>query len=34
MWPTFYVINENGELTKILKGYDKKTANELKRLVE
>lgn len=34
MWPTFYVINENGELTKILKGYDKKTAKELKRLVE
>lgn len=32
--PTFYVINENGELTQILKGYNKKTAKELKRLVE
>jgi hypothetical protein len=33
-WPTFYVLNENGELTKILKGYDKKTAKELKQLIE
>mgnify|MGYP003633836186 CR=1 FL=1 len=34
MWPTFYVINENGELIQILEGYDKKTAKALKRLVE
>ncbi|MCU0401687.1 MAG: hypothetical protein MUE75_11900 [Algoriphagus sp.] len=32
--PTFYVINENGKLIQILNGYDKKTAKELKRLVE
>ena len=34
MWPTFYVINENGELTQVLKGYDKKTAKALKELIE
>jgi thiol-disulfide isomerase/thioredoxin len=34
MWPTFYVINEKDELTQILKGYDKKTARELKKLVK
>tara|TARA_R110002012_G_C11359758_1_gene580713 strand:- start:53 stop:490 length:438 start_codon:yes stop_codon:yes gene_type:complete len=34
MWPTFYVINEKGELAQILKGYDKKTARELKKLVK
>lgn len=34
MWPTFYIINEKGELSKVLKGYDKNTAKELKRLVE
>lgn len=34
MWPTFYVINENGELSQILEGYDKKTVKSLTRLVE
>jgi hypothetical protein len=34
MWPTFYVLNEKGELTQILKGYDNKTAKELKKLIE
>jgi hypothetical protein len=34
MWPTFYIINEKGELSQILKGYDKKAAKALKRLVE
>ncbi|QCK15631.1 TlpA family protein disulfide reductase [Mangrovivirga cuniculi] len=34
LWPTFYIINENGELTQILEGYDKKTARGLKKLVE
>jgi peroxiredoxin len=34
MWPTFYVINEKGDLAQILKGYDKKTARELKKLVK
>ena len=34
IWPTFYIINKNGELTQILMGYDKKTVKELKRLVE
>lgn len=34
MWPTFYVINEDGELTEIIKGYSKKTAGKLKTLVE
>lgn len=33
-WPTFYVLNKTGELTKILKGYDKRTAKGLKKLVE
>ena len=33
-WPTFYVLNAKGELTQILKGYDKKTAKALKKLVE
>lgn len=34
MWPTFYVINAEGELTDIINGYSKKTANTLKELVE
>jgi hypothetical protein len=34
MWPTFYVINEEGVLTDIIKGYDEKTAKKLKALVE
>jgi cytochrome oxidase Cu insertion factor (SCO1/SenC/PrrC family) len=34
MWPTFYVINEQGELTEIIKGYNKSTAKRLKQLVE
>jgi len=34
MWPVFYVINEDGELTEIIKGYSKKTARKLKALVE
>jgi hypothetical protein len=34
IWPTFYVINEKGELAQILKGYDKKTVRELKKLVK
>lgn len=34
MWPVFYVFNEGGELTEIIKGYKKKTARKLKALVE
>jgi hypothetical protein len=34
MWPTFYVINAEGELTDIIKGYSQKTSNRLKALVE
>lgn len=34
MWPIFYVINEDGILTEIIKGYDKKTAQRLKELVD
>jgi peroxiredoxin len=34
MWPTFYVIDEEGELTEIIKGYRKKTAKKLRALLE
>lgn len=34
MWPTFYVINEDGELNEVIKGYSKNTAEKLKKLVE
>lgn len=34
MWPIFYVINEEGQLTEIIKGYSKKSAKKLKRIVE
>lgn len=34
MWPTFYVINAEGELEEIIKGYSQKTSNRLKELVE
>lgn len=34
MWPTFYVINEKGELTEIIKGYSKKTLNKLKKIAK
>jgi thiol-disulfide isomerase/thioredoxin len=33
-WPTFYVINEEGQLTEIIKGYSKKSAKKLKRIIE
>jgi thiol-disulfide isomerase/thioredoxin len=34
MWPIFYVINEDGELNDVIKGYSKNTAEKLKKLVE
>lgn len=34
MWPTFYVINAEGELEEIIRGYSQKTSNRLKELVE
>jgi hypothetical protein len=34
MWPTFYVINAEGELEDIIRGYSQKTSNRLKALVE
>jgi peroxiredoxin len=34
MWPTFYVINEDGELNDIIRGYSKNTTEKLKKLVE
>lgn len=34
MWPTFFVINAEGELEEILRGYSQKTSNRLKELVE
>ncbi|UJP65107.1 thioredoxin domain-containing protein [Mongoliitalea daihaiensis] len=34
MWPMFYVINEEGQLTEIIKGYNKKSAKKLKKIVE
>lgn len=34
LWPTFYIINEEGELAEILKGYHNKTAKALKALVQ
>lgn len=34
MWPTFYVINAEGELVDIIRGYSQKTSNRLKALVE
>jgi len=33
-WPTFYVIDEEGELTEMFKGYSKKTAKKLRALLE
>lgn len=34
MWPIFYVVNEEGVLTEIIKGYDEKTAKKLRTLLE
>lgn len=34
MWPIFYVINEEGQLIEIIKGYSKKSAKKLKRIIE
>ena len=34
MWPMFFVLNENGELVQMLKGYTKATANKLNSLIE
>jgi hypothetical protein len=34
MWPTFYLINDEGKLSQILRGYDKKTAKGLKSFLE
>ncbi|MCH6199521.1 redoxin domain-containing protein [Aquiflexum sp. LQ15W] len=34
MWPTFYVINAEGELEEIIRGYSQKTSNKLKELVK
>lgn len=32
IWPMFYVINEEGQLTEIIKGYNKKSAKKMKKL--
>lgn len=34
MWPTFYVVNENGELIDTFRGYGKKTLKRLEKLAE
>ena len=34
MWPMFYVINEEGQLSEIIKGYNKKLDKKLKKILE
>ncbi|MGY6743035.1 MAG: TlpA family protein disulfide reductase [Cecembia sp.] len=34
LWPTFYVVNENGELIDTFRGYSKKTLKRLEKLAE
>lgn len=34
MWPTFFVVSEQGDLLEIVEGYSKKTERKLKEMVE
>jgi hypothetical protein len=34
MWPTFYIINEEGEVVDIIRGYNKKTEKRLRKFIQ